>query len=301
MKLTPVQREVLLALFDLYHRSRGEAIKGEDIARLINRNPGTIRNQMQALRSLGLVEGVPGPKGGYRPTREGYTSLNMTKFEKEAPVPIWINDTALESLSVTEVDLISIPDPNSCKAYVRCVGDLKNLQVGQKVRIGPMPITKLIMEGTVIGRDDIDNVLLIEIMEMISIPKEKIIDIATKNVTSISPKQSVRDAAKILLKEKIRGVPVLYNGTPVGIISTTDVARALAMGMEDSSVRELMTSNVLTIHQDAYLWQAIEKMENYNISRLIVVDSDGKVKGIVTRTDILCRIGKLCQAISSFS
>ena len=30
----------------------------------MSRNPGTIRNQMQSLRSLGLVKGVPGPRGG---------------------------------------------------------------------------------------------------------------------------------------------------------------------------------------------------------------------------------------------
>ena len=40
------------------------SIKGEEIADIMNRNPGTIRNQMQSLRSLGLVKGVPGPRGG---------------------------------------------------------------------------------------------------------------------------------------------------------------------------------------------------------------------------------------------
>ncbi len=70
MKLTAVQREVLLALVDLYYKSQGDAVKGEGIANVINKNPGTIRNQMQSLRSLGLVEGVPGPNGGYRPTVE---------------------------------------------------------------------------------------------------------------------------------------------------------------------------------------------------------------------------------------
>ena len=66
--LTDVQKEILQNLINLYQDSDGKSIKGEDIASVMNRNPGTIRNQMQALRSLGFVRGVPGPRGGYKPT-----------------------------------------------------------------------------------------------------------------------------------------------------------------------------------------------------------------------------------------
>jgi len=65
MELTPIQKEILTALINLY-RTKKHAIKGEDIAELIERNPGTVRNQMQSLKALGLVEGVPGPKGAIR-------------------------------------------------------------------------------------------------------------------------------------------------------------------------------------------------------------------------------------------
>jgi predicted transcriptional regulator len=65
MDLTQVQRDILTALINI-HRGEGRAVKGEEIAELIDRNPGTIRNQMQSLRALNLVEGVPGPKGGYK-------------------------------------------------------------------------------------------------------------------------------------------------------------------------------------------------------------------------------------------
>ena len=64
MKLTSVQREVLMTLMDIFHRSKGDAIKGDKIANVIGKNPGTIRNQMQSLKALGPVDGVPGPRGG---------------------------------------------------------------------------------------------------------------------------------------------------------------------------------------------------------------------------------------------
>lgn len=55
--LTSVQKEILQSLTNLYRKSNFKSIKGEEIAEVMNRNPGTIRNQMQSLRSLGLVKG----------------------------------------------------------------------------------------------------------------------------------------------------------------------------------------------------------------------------------------------------
>ncbi|MGZ7117522.1 MAG: HTH domain-containing protein, partial [Methanobacterium sp.] len=55
--LTSVQKEILQSLITLYRKFKGKSIKGEEIAEIMNRNPGTIRNQMQSLRSLGLVKG----------------------------------------------------------------------------------------------------------------------------------------------------------------------------------------------------------------------------------------------------
>jgi len=88
LELTQIQKDILYALITLYKKKGGNSIKGEEIAELINRNPGTVRNQMQALRALGLVEGVPGPKGGYRPTAKAYELLSITKPEESVRVPV---------------------------------------------------------------------------------------------------------------------------------------------------------------------------------------------------------------------
>ena len=79
--LTSVQKEILQTLINLYQNSDSKSIKGESIAEVMNRNPGTIRNQMQSLRSLGLVKGVPGPRGGYKPTIEA-SIVRMFPFLK---------------------------------------------------------------------------------------------------------------------------------------------------------------------------------------------------------------------------
>ncbi|HIH77323.1 MAG TPA: HTH domain-containing protein [Halobacteria archaeon] len=84
-KLTLTQRDTLIALITLY-REKGEAVSGDDIAAFIKRNPGTIRNQMQIMKALGLVEGVPGPKGGYKPTINAYKAINTDLSYEEATI-----------------------------------------------------------------------------------------------------------------------------------------------------------------------------------------------------------------------
>lgn len=295
MKLTPVQREILLALIDLYH-TKGETVKGEDIAGLVNKNPGTIRNQMQALRSLGLVEGVPGPKGGYVPTTEGYKTLDFEALQKEVRIPIFVGDKMLKGLTVRDIDLIDIADPDRCRATIHVIGSLKEIRIGESVRIGPTPVNKLMISGRVLGRDDIDNVLLIEIAGMFSIPKEKISEVASKRIKSLSKSMTVRESARLFTRERIRGAPVVEDGRPVGMLSTVDVTRALAEGKEDALVGEIMSRELHTIDENAMLHQAIVEMESFNVSRLIVVDHDGKPTGVITRTDVLDRIADISRA-----
>ncbi len=290
IKLTPVQREVLQALVELYHRQRGEAVKGEDIAELIHKNPGTIRNQMQSLRSLGLVEGVPGPKGGYRPTTECYLILKYREAEKEVAVPIRVKGKPIEDVNVVGIELISIQDPETCRSRVYYMGELKGVDIGDEVTIGPTPVNKLIINGKVIGRDDIDNILLIEIKDMVSIPKDTVYDVAAKKIKSISPDASIQEAARFLSETGIRGAPVMIGSKAVGIVTSTDIAEAVAEGREHGKVKDIMSTTLVTVHKDAPLYLAIKLMEENNVSRLLVVDSEQNVLGVITRRDILCRM-----------
>ncbi|MDR9430981.1 MAG: HTH domain-containing protein, partial [Natronomonas sp.] len=86
IELTPSQKTILQELINLFRESES-AVKGEDIAEKVDRNPGTIRNQMQSLKALQLVEGVPGPKGGYKPTATAYDALKIQEMDQAADVP----------------------------------------------------------------------------------------------------------------------------------------------------------------------------------------------------------------------
>ncbi|WP_405267710.1 CBS domain-containing protein [Methanobrevibacter sp.] len=293
--LTSVQKEILQTLINLYQSSDGKSIKGEDIAEVMGRNPGTIRNQMQSLRSLGLVKGVPGPRGGYKPTIEAYHSLNISVSDQDSKVPIYKNGKRIEDISVARIEFTSVPQPSECEAAIKVLGSIKDLNLGDTVSIGPTPVNNLGIMGTIVGRDDMDNILLVDTKTIRSIPKQSVGDIASRDVISFTMDCSVKDASKKLADNDIDGAPVIKDGKVVGVFTLTDLVHAIANDKENLTVGELMSTNVVIVNEDLKIANAIEVMLKKSISRLIVADNDNNLLGIVTRTDLINTITNLDQ------
>ncbi|ELZ34564.1 transcriptional regulator [Halogeometricum pallidum JCM 14848] len=165
IELTSSQKTILTALINLYRQSE-DAVKGEDIAEEVNRNPGTIRNQMQSLKALQLVEGVPGPKGGYKPTANAYEALDVDQMDEPAFVPLFHEGEAVEDVNVDEIDLSSVHHPELCRAEIHVQGSVRDFHEGDEVRVGPTPLSKLVIEGIVDGKDDTSNILILRIEDM---------------------------------------------------------------------------------------------------------------------------------------
>jgi predicted transcriptional regulator len=165
IELTPSQKTILQELVNLYKASES-AVKGEDIASEVDRNPGTIRNQMQSLKALQLVEGVPGPKGGYKPTANAYDALQMQDLDQAADVPLLLNGEPIEAANVEEIDLTSVHHPENCRAEISLQGSIGDIHEGDSMTVGPTPLSKLQIIGTVEGKDDTNNVVVLTIDDM---------------------------------------------------------------------------------------------------------------------------------------
>jgi predicted transcriptional regulator len=165
IELTPSQKNILQELVNLYRESES-AVKGEDIAAEVDRNPGTIRNQMQSLKALQLVEGVPGPKGGYKPTATAYDALQIQDMDQAAEVPLRHNGDLVEHSNVEEIDLTSVHHPEECRAEIQLQGSISGFHEGDSVTVGPTPLSKLQIIGTVEGKDDTNNKLILTIDDM---------------------------------------------------------------------------------------------------------------------------------------
>ncbi|MFB6154728.1 MAG: Rrf2 family transcriptional regulator [Haloferacaceae archaeon] len=165
IELTSSQKEILNSLINLY-REKEDAVKGEAIAEMVNRNPGTIRNQMQSLKALQLVEGVPGPKGGYKPTARAYEALDVDQMDEPANVPLYHGGERVENANVSQINLSSVHHPELCRAEIHLQGSVRDFHEGDEVVVGPTPLSKLVIEGVVDGKADSDNVLILFIESM---------------------------------------------------------------------------------------------------------------------------------------
>lgn len=165
IELTPSQKRILSALVNL-HRQSEDAVKGEDIAEEVDRNPGTIRNQMQSLKALQLVEGVPGPKGGYKPTASAYRALEIERMDQPAEVPLTRNGDPVEDANVEGIDLTSVHHPELCRAEISVQGSVREFHEGDSVVVGPTPLSRLLIEGTMEGKDDTNDILILSIDDM---------------------------------------------------------------------------------------------------------------------------------------
>ena len=162
IELTDSQRKILNELVNLYRESE-DAVKGETIANAVGRNPGTIRNQMQSLKALQLVEGVPGPKGGYKPTANAFEALDLQNLDEPAATPLAHEGEYLDQVNVQEINLTSVHHPELCRAEVHLQGSVRDFHEGDTVVVGPTPLSKLEITGTVDGKDETSSVLILKI------------------------------------------------------------------------------------------------------------------------------------------
>jgi predicted transcriptional regulator len=294
LPLRSIQREVLEALVKLYEERR-RMVKSKEVARVLGKDEGTVRNIIMWLKSMGYVESRTGPAGGYVPTLKAYEVLRgVTPYIMEPGYGVVIVFREGETLRLTAVhmEILGLFSAEPAKALVKVMGDLTQVDVGLRARIESLPKRKLVIEGVIRNRDLNASELLIEISKMAVLPEELVGNIATKKLITVRATDSVREAARTLYTHGIRGAPVVDNeGNVVGFITTTDIAMLVGSGEDlDAPVSKYMRRTVFTISDRESLLEAMRIMDFYGVGRLVVLNSARKPVGIVTRTDILRHI-----------
>ncbi|MBW1760156.1 MAG: CBS domain-containing protein [Deltaproteobacteria bacterium] len=123
--------------------------------------------------------------------------------------------------------------------------------------------------------------------------------IMSLNVQCVTEDVSLPALASCLLDGGYSGAPVVDGeGTPVGVVSKTDLLRHGVT--PDGRVRDIMTSMSFTLHEDQTVSNASALMAYEGIHRLPVVDAAGKVVGLLSSLDILhwlaCKTGNAVPA-----
>jgi CBS domain-containing protein len=107
-------------------------------------------------------------------------------------------------------------------------------------------------------------------------------DVMTTNVVSVSPRESVDEAARLLTFHDISGLPVCEGERVVGVVSEADL-----IGKSGATVGEVMTSPATTVIESTGLQDVAERLTQQRIRRLPVVDANGMLVGVVSRRDVL--------------
>ncbi len=105
------------------------------------------------------------------------------------------------------------------------------------------------------------------------------------NPITLSSTNTLREALDIMAKYSISGIPVVDNGQLTGILTNRDIRFETNL---DQLISERMTSeNLVTTPVGTTLEQAEEILQRHRIEKLLVVDDEGRLKGLITVKDIL--------------
>ena len=126
----------------------------------------------------------------------------------------------------------------------------------------------------------------------------KIKDWITREVVTIGPEASVKEAFGLLKSMGIRHLPVVKEGRLKGIVTDRDLRRPKISDVfkswdelyrlnDEIQVQDIMVAPAVTISEETTIQEAAKVMAQKRIGALPVTDKNGKLSGIISESDIL--------------
>jgi CBS domain-containing protein len=128
----------------------------------------------------------------------------------------------------------------------------------------------------------------------------------TSEPTTIGPEAYLSEAARLMAKKKLKRLPVVDgNNHLVGVLSRLDILKVLAAGYlpqgissqpfgfrppSPRTVSDVMDSNVPTASAHTLLTEVLACLAGTRMKRVVVVDDEQRVKGIISETDLVARM-----------
>lgn len=108
-------------------------------------------------------------------------------------------------------------------------------------------------------------------------------DLMTRDVVTIKPSTRPRECVRLMRMHGVGALPVVEDGRLVGIVTMTD----LVLREDGPTAAKLMTSRVMAVHPETPVRGAVRVMFEHRVNRLPVTDRDGRLLGIISRSDVL--------------
>ncbi len=138
--------------------------------------------------------------------------------------------------------------------------------------------------------------------------------VMTRDVGTVAPDAPIADVVNLLVNQAYRAVPVVDpDGRLLGIITDGDLLRRAGvpraaqqhaltpeafqallaeLRARDQTAADIMTRELITLQPDTSLAEAMRIMTGHGLKRLPVVDSQGRLQGILSRIDVLRTLGQ---------
>ena len=118
----------------------------------------------------------------------------------------------------------------------------------------------------------------------------KVSECMTRDVRTISPDQSIQEAAAMMSEMDVGSLPVGENDRLIGMITDRDiVVRAVCEGKGPGTpIREAMTADIKYCMEDDDVKKVAKNMGEIQVRRLPVLNKDKRLVGIVTLGDLAC-------------
>ncbi len=123
--------------------------------------------------------------------------------------------------------------------------------------------------------------------------RRKVAHVMDRDVLWLPEDMPLERAAQELVARRAMGAPVCTrDGAVVGVVSIGDIVELFGALGDVASVRDAMTSEVLSVCEDDPIERAVERMAFDGVHRLVVVDGDGRFAGSVTSMDVLRELAR---------
>jgi CBS domain-containing protein len=120
-----------------------------------------------------------------------------------------------------------------------------------------------------------------------------VVDLMTTDVIAVSRETGLRDAARLMFRNRVSGRPIVDEaGALVGIITEADflkleVERQEGTRGQGDTVGDVMSRGVVTVPPNVEIYEAAKIMAVQEVKRLPVVDEDNRLLGVISRADIV--------------
>ncbi len=116
----------------------------------------------------------------------------------------------------------------------------------------------------------------------------------TAPVVTLSRGVTIHDALLLMQKNNIKRIVIIEKDIPIGIVTERDIGKFLesdktTRSLDEIPISEIMTRNLITVNLDQQdiLSQCAIRMDTFQISSVIIVDENGKLIGITTKSDLV--------------